>query len=134
MRRLAAFTTLAFILAAAAPLAAQDKQDSQNKQDSKGGLGGVLDTLGNVLGTGTQKPARHGGRQRGLDVRAAHGRSPDLSRGRRLARSAESQRADPGRDGLGDRAWWSGRRPDADGRHAGSERRRQGVSSGEWHR
>ena len=55
MRRLAAFTTLALILAAAAPLAAQDKQDSQNKQDSKGGLGGVLDTLGNVLGTGTQK-------------------------------------------------------------------------------
>src|SRR5207244_4207838 len=55
MRRLAASTTLALILAAAAPLAAQDKQDSQNKQDSKGGLGGVLDTLGNVLGTGTQK-------------------------------------------------------------------------------
>src|SRR5882762_3192037 len=52
MRRLAAFTTLALILAAASPLAAQDKQ---NKQDSKGGLGGVLDTLGNVLGTGTQK-------------------------------------------------------------------------------
>src|SRR5258708_25946691 len=52
MRKLAAFTTLALILAAAAPLAAQDKQSNQ---DSKGGLGGVLDTLGNVLGTGTQK-------------------------------------------------------------------------------
>src|SRR5204863_9156376 len=55
MRRLAVLTTLALILAAAAPLAAQDKQDKQTKQDSKGGLGGVLDTLGNVLGTGTQK-------------------------------------------------------------------------------
>src|SRR2546421_2384785 len=55
MRRLAAVTTLALILARAAPLAAQDKQDTQNKQDSKGGLGGVLDMLGNVLGTGTQK-------------------------------------------------------------------------------
>ena len=52
MRKLAALTTLALILAAAAPLAAQDKQSNQ---DSKGGLGGVLDTLGNVLGTGTQK-------------------------------------------------------------------------------
>jgi hypothetical protein len=52
MRRWAAFTTLALILAAAAPLAAQDKP---NTQDSKGALGGVLDTLGNVLGTGTQK-------------------------------------------------------------------------------
>src|SRR5258708_19602691 len=52
MRKLAAFTTLALILAAAAPLAAQDKQSNQ---DSKGGLGGGLDTLGNVLGTGTQK-------------------------------------------------------------------------------
>ena len=55
MRRLAVLTTLALILAAAAPLAAQDKQDKQTKPDSKGGLGGVLDTLGNVLGTGTQK-------------------------------------------------------------------------------
>src|SRR2546423_371323 len=55
MRRLAVLTTLALILAAAAPLAAQDKQDKQTKPDSKGGLGGGLDTLGNVLGTGTQK-------------------------------------------------------------------------------
>jgi|SRR5882672_5106771 len=52
MRKLAALTTLALILAAAAPLAAQDKQSNQ---DSKGGLGGVLDTLGNVVGTGTHK-------------------------------------------------------------------------------
>jgi translation initiation factor IF-1 len=53
MRKLAILTTLALALSVAAPLAAQDKQD-KDKND-KGALGGVLDTLGNVLGTGTQK-------------------------------------------------------------------------------
>jgi hypothetical protein len=55
MRKFAILTTtLALLLAAAVPAAiAQDRQDKS--RDSKGGLGGVLDTLGNVLGTGTQK-------------------------------------------------------------------------------
>jgi hypothetical protein len=55
MRKFAILTmTLAVVLAAAVPGAiAQDKQDKS--KDSKGGLGGVLDTLGNVLGTGPQK-------------------------------------------------------------------------------
>jgi len=52
MRKLAILTTLALVLGAAGPLVAQDKQD---KRDNKGGLGGVLDTLGSVLGTGPQK-------------------------------------------------------------------------------
>jgi len=46
---------LAVMLAAVSGAAAQDKQDKQGKDDSRGGLGGVLDTLGNVLGTGPQK-------------------------------------------------------------------------------
>lgn len=50
MRRLAMLTTLLVALAVALPAAAQDKQSS-----GKGGLGSVLDTLGNVLGGGTQK-------------------------------------------------------------------------------
>jgi len=58
MRRLAVLTTLALILAAAAPLGGAGQAGQADTQDSKGGLGGVLDTLGNVLGTGTQK--RHG--------------------------------------------------------------------------
>jgi hypothetical protein len=55
MRKLAILTTtLALVLAAAVPAAlAQDKQDKG--KDSRGSLGGVLDTLGNVLGTGPQK-------------------------------------------------------------------------------
>jgi hypothetical protein len=55
MRKLAILTTtLALMLAAAVAAAlAQDKQDKG--KDSKGSLGGVLDTLGNVLGTGPQK-------------------------------------------------------------------------------
>ena len=55
MRKFAILTTtLALLLAAAVPAAiAQDRQDKS--KDSKGGLGGVLDTLGNVLGTGTHK-------------------------------------------------------------------------------
>ena len=54
MRTLAILTTtLALALCAAPPLAAQDKQD-KDKDNNKGALGGVLDTLGNVLGTGTQ--------------------------------------------------------------------------------
>ena len=51
MRTLALLTTVALTLSVAAPVAAQDKQDKSNR----GGLGGVLDTLGSVLGTGTQK-------------------------------------------------------------------------------
>ena len=54
MRTLAIITTLALALSCAAPASAQDKQDKQDK-NSRGPLGGVLDTLGNVLGTGTQK-------------------------------------------------------------------------------
>ena len=54
MRTLAILTTLALALSVAAPVAAQDKQD-KDKDKNKGALGGVLDTLGNVLGTGTQK-------------------------------------------------------------------------------
>lgn len=50
MRRFVILTTLALVLAAAAPLAAQDKQGKE-----RGGLGGVLDTIGGVLGTGPQK-------------------------------------------------------------------------------
>jgi len=51
MRTLAILTTLALALSVATPLAAQDKPD----KDNRGGLGGVLDTLGGVLGTGSQK-------------------------------------------------------------------------------
>jgi hypothetical protein len=51
MRTLAILTMLVLALSVATPLAAQDKQD----KDNRGGLGGVLDTLGNVLGTGSQK-------------------------------------------------------------------------------
>jgi translation initiation factor IF-1 len=54
MRKFAILTTLGVVLAIAAPLMAQDKQDKDTK-DSKGALGGVLDTLGSVLGTGPQK-------------------------------------------------------------------------------
>jgi translation initiation factor IF-1 len=54
MRTLAILTTLALALSVAAPVAAQDKQD-KDKDKNKGALGGVLDTLGNVLGTGPQK-------------------------------------------------------------------------------
>jgi hypothetical protein len=56
MRKFAILTiAVTLVLAAVVPAAvAQDKQDQQNK-DNKGTLGGVLDTLGNVLGTGTQK-------------------------------------------------------------------------------
>ena len=54
MRKLAILTMLALMLGAAATTAvAQDKQDTQGKD--RGPLGGVLDTLGNVLGTGPQK-------------------------------------------------------------------------------
>ena len=55
MRKLAILTTtFALILAAAIPAAiAQDKPDSN--KENKGTLGGVLDTLGSVLGTGPQK-------------------------------------------------------------------------------
>ena len=51
MRKLAMLITLGLVLAVAVSVAAQDKQD----KDSKGALGGVLDTLGSVLGTGPQK-------------------------------------------------------------------------------
>ena len=51
MRTVAILTTLALALSFAAPVTAQDKQD----KDNRGPLGVVLDTLGNVLGTGTQK-------------------------------------------------------------------------------
>src|SRR5919109_2429173 len=54
MRKLAILTTLALACLVAAPVAAQDKQDKNNK-DNRGTLGGVLDTLGTVLGTGPQK-------------------------------------------------------------------------------
>jgi hypothetical protein len=54
MRKLAILTTLALACLLAAPVAAQDKQDKNNK-DNRGTLGGVLDTLGSVLGTGPQK-------------------------------------------------------------------------------
>jgi hypothetical protein len=49
MRRFTILTTLALVLACVAPLAAQDRQERD-----RGGLGGVLDTLGSVLGGGTQ--------------------------------------------------------------------------------
>ena len=52
MRNLAILTTLVLVVACAMPAAAQDNQDKNN---NKGGLGGVLDTLGNVLGVGNQK-------------------------------------------------------------------------------
>jgi translation initiation factor IF-1 len=55
MRKLAILTTLALACLVAAPVAAQDKQDKNNNKDNRGPLGGVLDTLGNVLGTGPQK-------------------------------------------------------------------------------
>jgi len=51
MRKLAILTTLALACLVAAPVAAQDKQDKNNR----GPLGGVLDTLGSVLGTSPQK-------------------------------------------------------------------------------
>jgi hypothetical protein len=54
MRKLAILTTLALACLVAAPVGAQDKQDKNNK-DNRGTLGGVLDTLGSVLGTGPQK-------------------------------------------------------------------------------
>ena len=54
MRKLAILTTLALACLVAAPVAAQDKQDKNNK-DNRGTLGGVLDTLGSVIGTGPQK-------------------------------------------------------------------------------
>ena len=54
MRKLGILTTLALACLVAAPAAAQDKQDKNNK-DNRGTLGGVLDTLGSVLGTGPQK-------------------------------------------------------------------------------
>lgn len=46
MRRLTILTIVALIIASAIPVAAQDKS---------GGLGGVLDTLGSVLGAGSRK-------------------------------------------------------------------------------
>ena len=51
LRTLAIITTLALAAFCAAPASAQNTQDKNNR----GGLGGVLDTLGNVLGTGSQK-------------------------------------------------------------------------------
>ena len=55
MRKLAILTTCVLVLAIATSGAvAQDKQDKSSK-DNKGALGGVLDTLGSVLGTGPQK-------------------------------------------------------------------------------
>ena len=54
MRKLAILTTFALACLVAAPVAAQDKQDKNNKEN-RGPLGGVLDTLGSVLGTGPQK-------------------------------------------------------------------------------
>jgi hypothetical protein len=54
MRKLGILTTLALACLVAAPVAAQDKQD-KNTKDNRGTLGGVLDTLGSVLGTGPQK-------------------------------------------------------------------------------
>jgi hypothetical protein len=51
MRKLGILTTLALACLVAAPVAAQDK----NNKDNRGTLGGVLDTLGSVLGTGPQK-------------------------------------------------------------------------------
>jgi hypothetical protein len=54
MRKLGILTTLMLACLVAAPVAAQDKADKNNK-DNRGTLGGVLDTLGSVLGTGPQK-------------------------------------------------------------------------------
>jgi len=56
MRTFAILTTLALVVAFAPPTMAQDNQDKTNQdKTNRGGLGGVLDTLGNVLGAGTQK-------------------------------------------------------------------------------
>jgi len=57
MRKFAIITTaIVLVFASIVPAAiAQTERDKQNTKDSKGGLGCVLDTLGNVLGTGTQK-------------------------------------------------------------------------------
>ena len=54
MRKVAILTTLALACLITAPAAAQDKQD-KNINENRGGIGGVLDTLGSVLGTGPQK-------------------------------------------------------------------------------